>query len=76
LTDTPGPAWRHSGARPRRRRHRVLWLLLAIVTAAIAFALGVALGQALEEKPEPGRESTTIVRTLTVPLEPAQTTGG
>jgi hypothetical protein len=46
------------------------------VTAAIAFALGVAFGQALEEKPEPGRESTTIVRTLTVPLEPAQTTGG
>ena len=66
----------HSGARPRRRRNRVLWLFVGIVTAAVAFALGVALGQSLEENPEPGRESTTIVRTLTVPLEPRQTTGG
>lgn len=74
MTETPGPAWRHSGARPRRRRRRVLWLLAAILTAGATFALGVALGQALEEKPEPGRESTTVVRTLTVPLEP--TTGG
>jgi hypothetical protein len=66
----------HSGARPRRRRKRVLWLFVGIVTAAVAFALGVALGQALEENPEPNRDSTTIVRTLTVPLAPAQTTGG
>jgi hypothetical protein len=64
----------HSGARPRRRRNRVLWLIVGIVTAAVAFALGVALGQTLEENPEPGRQSTTIVRTLTVPLAP--TTGG
>jgi hypothetical protein len=67
----------HSGARPRRRRrNRVLWLILGIATAAVAFALGVALGQTLEENPEPARQSTTIVRTLTVPLEPPQTTGG
>ena len=77
LTDTQGPAWMHSGARPRRRRNRVLWLIVGIVTAAVAFALGVALGQALEENPDPERApSTTLVRTLTVPLEPTQTTGG
>jgi hypothetical protein len=63
----------HSGARPRRRRF--LWWIIAIAVAALAFALGVALGQALEENPEPKRTSTTIVRTLTVPLEPTQTTG-
>jgi hypothetical protein len=75
LTDTPGPAWMHSGARPRRRRNRVLWLFVGIVTAAVSFALGVALGQALEETPDPDRApSTTVIRTLTVPLEP--TTGG
>ena len=66
----------HSGARPRRRRNRVLWVIAGVLTAAAAFALGVALGQALEENPEPSRTSTTIVRTLTVPLEPTQTTGG
>jgi 4-amino-4-deoxy-L-arabinose transferase-like glycosyltransferase len=76
LSGTPGPAWTHTRARPRRRRRRVLWLIAAVLTAATAFALGVALGQALEEKPDPGQESTTIVRTLTVPLEPGQTTGG
>jgi hypothetical protein len=64
----------HSGVRPRRRRF--LWWLLALAAAALAFALGVALGQALEENPEPTRQSTTIVRTLTVPLEPTPTTGG
>jgi hypothetical protein len=64
----------HSGARPRRRRY--LWVIAAVLAAAVAFALGVALGQALEENPEPNRTSTTIVRTLTVPLEPTRTTGG
>jgi hypothetical protein len=65
----------HSGVRPRRRRF--LWWLLALAAAALAFALGVALGQALEENPDPDRaRSTTIVRTLTVPLEPTETTGG
>jgi hypothetical protein len=64
----------HSGVRPRRRRF--LWWLLALAAAALTFALGVALGQALEENPEPTRQSTTIVRTLTVPLEPTPTTGG
>jgi hypothetical protein len=64
----------HSGVRPRRRRF--LWWLLGLAAAAVAFALGVALGQALEENPEPNRTSTTIVRTLTVPLEPTETTGG
>jgi hypothetical protein len=61
----------HSGARPRRRK---LWWIAVVVAAILAFALGVALGQALEENPDPGPESTTIVRTLTIPLEP--TTGG
>jgi hypothetical protein len=56
-----------SGARPRRRK---LWWLAAVAAAILAFGLGVALGQALEENPEPGPGSTTIVRTLTVPLEP------
>jgi hypothetical protein len=65
----------HSGARPRRRG-RVLWVIAAILAAAVAFGLGVALGQALEEEPEPGPTSTTIVRTLTVPLEPPPATGG
>ena len=65
----------HSGARPRRRG-RVLWLIAAVLATAITFALGVALGQALEENPDPGPASTTIVRTLTVPLEPALTPGG
>jgi hypothetical protein len=64
----------HSGVRPRRRRF--LWWLLALAAAAVAFALGVALGQTLEENPEPTRQSTTIVRTLTVPLEPTPATGG
>jgi hypothetical protein len=64
----------HSGVRPRRRRF--LWWVIGLAAAGIAFALGVALGQALEENPEPNRTSTTIVRTLTVPLEPPQTTGG
>jgi hypothetical protein len=56
-----------SAARPRRRS---VWVVAAAVGAAISFGLGVALGQALEENPEPSRTSTTIVRTLTVPLEP------
>jgi hypothetical protein len=60
----------HSGTRPRRRG-RVLWVIAAVLTAAVAFGLGIALGQALEENPEPSPTSTTIVRTLTVPLEPA-----
>jgi len=49
------------------------WWIASIAAAGVAFALGVALGQALEESAEPNRTSTTIVRTLTVPLEP--TTG-
>lgn len=75
MNQVPGPAWMHSGVRPRRRR-RVLLLTAGVVTAAVVFGLGVALGQALEEKPDPGPTSTTIVRTLTLPLEPTQTTGG
>jgi hypothetical protein len=51
-------------------------LAAAVLTAAVAFAVGVAVGQALEENPEPGPGSTTIVRTLTVPLEPPPPTGG
>lgn len=65
----------HSGVRPRRRG-RILVLAVGIVLAAVAFGLGVALGQALEENPEPRPGSTTIVRTLTVPLEPPPPTGG
>jgi len=57
----------HSGARPRRRK---LWWIAAVAAVALAFALGVALGQALEENPEPNPGSTTVVRTLTIPLEP------
>jgi hypothetical protein len=56
-----------SGARPRRRK---LWWLAGAAAAIVAFALGIALGQALEENPEPGPGSTTVVRTLTIPLEP------
>ena len=63
----------HSAARPRRRYP---WVVFAVVGAAVSFGLGVALGQALEETPEPSRGSTTIVRTLTVPLEPQTTAGG
>ena len=63
----------HSAARPRRRYP---WVVVAVVGAAVSFGLGVALGQALEENPEPSRGSTTIVRTLTVPLEPQTTAGG
>jgi hypothetical protein len=65
----------HSGARPRRRR-RLLWVVAAVLAAAVAFALGIALGQALEDDPDPAPGSTTIVRTLTVPVEPPPPTGG
>jgi hypothetical protein len=75
LNYVQGPPWTHSGARPQRRG-RVLWLIAAVLATAITFALGVALGQALEENPDPGPTSTTIVRTLTVPLEPAPAPGG
>jgi hypothetical protein len=57
----------HSGARPRRRK---LWWIAGAAAALVAFGLGVALGQALEENPDPGPGSTTIVRTLTVPTAP------
>jgi hypothetical protein len=59
----------HSGTRPRRRR-RLLWIVAGLVAAGVIFGLGVALGQSLEDNPEPGPGSTTIVRTLTVPTAP------
>jgi hypothetical protein len=68
------PAWTRSRA---TRRRRLAWWGVGIAAAAVTFALGVALGQALEEKPDPDRAPPrTLVRTLTVPLEPAPTTGG
>jgi hypothetical protein len=48
----------------------VLWAIAGLLAAGVVFALGVALGQALEENPDPAPGSTTMVRTLTVPLEP------
>jgi hypothetical protein len=67
-----GASWTRPGA---RRRRRARWWIAGILAAAVAFALGVALGQALEENPDPERApATTLVRTLTVPLEPS--TGG
>jgi hypothetical protein len=53
------------------------WWLAGLAAAIVTFALGVALGQALEENPDAERAPPrTLVRTLTVPLEPTQTTGG
>lgn len=71
------PSWARPGATRRSRRRRLGWWLAGIAAAAVTFALGVALGQALEESPDSNRTpSSTLVRTLTVPLEPAETTGG
>jgi hypothetical protein len=67
LSYPQGQVWMRSAA---RRRRRYLWVLAAGALAAVSFGLGVALGQVLEENPEPGERSTTIVRTLTVPVEP------
>jgi hypothetical protein len=71
LSYPQGQVWMRSAARPRRR---YLWVLAAVALAAVSFGLGVALGQVLEENPAPSERSTTIVRTLTVPVEPQ--TGG
>jgi hypothetical protein len=37
----------------------IRWLVLAAVLVVV-FAAGVALGQALEDRPEPGRQITSV----------------
>jgi hypothetical protein len=48
-------------SRPRRRRgSNVLPWVVGALAAAVLFGAGVALGQALEDRPEPANQVTSV----------------
>lgn len=56
---------RSTRRRPGGSRDRLGRVVLLLVVATLAFLVGIAFARTLDERPQPGDDVTTNVRTLT-----------